>query len=230
MKRCNYCSQAVVKAGQRKDGTQKYQCKGCKKYQQKEYQYRACEYSVSQKVASLLVEGVGIRGIARVLGISVTTVIERIKRIAMSIRKSCSNGKNGVYEIDELWTYVGSKRSELWITYSFDRRNKAVIDFTVGARTKENLDTVTKGVLALNPVKVCTDGLPIYRNLIPKCLHHVGLPNTRHIERFNLTLRMHLKRLARKTICFSRSKEMLEACLKIYFWSGVEKRSGLVQV
>ncbi|MDL2326931.1 IS1 family transposase [Bacteroidales bacterium OttesenSCG-928-A14] len=32
----------------------------------------------------------------------------------------------------------------------------------------------------------------------------------------NLTLRTHLKRLSRKTICFTRSVEMLSSCLKLY--------------
>ncbi|HMW09684.1 MAG TPA: transposase, partial [Bacteroidia bacterium] len=31
-------------------------------------------------------------------------------------------------------------------------------------------------------------------------------------------LRTHLKRLNRRTICFTRSAIMLFACLKIYFW------------
>jgi len=166
----------------------------------------------------LLIEGIGIRGIARVLRISVTTVIERIKRIAKSINKSYSFVKNRIYEIDELWTYIGRKGNEVWITYSIDRSTKEVIDFHVGERTKEKIQLVTNNVLALEPKKVCTDGLMVYKSLIPKILHRTGLPDTRHIERFNLNLRTHLKRLSRKTICFSRSKEMLEACLKIYFW------------
>jgi len=218
MKNCNYCSQVVVKAGQRKNGVQKYQCKSCKKYQQKEYQYKAYENNINQNVVHLLVEGIGIRGIARVLRISITTVIDRIKRIARSIGKSYTYVKNGIYEIDELWTFVGSKRNEIWISYSIERKSKEVIDFKVGTRTKENLKKITDNVLMLSPKKVCTDGLNIYRSLVPETIHRVGLPNTRHIERFNLNLRTHLKRLGRKTICFSKSKEMLEACLKIYFW------------
>jgi IS1 family transposase len=167
---------------------------------------------------SLLIEGIGIRGIARVLKISVTTVIGRIKRIAKSINKSCAYVKNRIYEIDELWTFVGKKQNEKWITYSIDRMTKEVVGFHVGNRTKDKLQQVTSKVLMREPKRICTDGLIIYRSLIPKELHRVGLPNTRHIERFNLNLRTHLKRLSRKTICFSKSTEMLEACLKIYFW------------
>uniref|UniRef100_UPI0038B39A68 IS1 family transposase n=1 Tax=Flavobacterium soli TaxID=344881 RepID=UPI0038B39A68 len=42
---------------------------------------------------------------------------------------------------------------------------------------------------------------------------------TNHIERNNLTLRTHLKRLNRRAICFSKSLIVLVFVLKIYFWS-----------
>ena len=215
---CKYCNCRCIKAGVRKTSVQTYRCKGCMKYQQQEYKNNACYKFTNQNVMRLLIEGMGIRSIARVLRISISTVIERIKYIARSINKSYSSIRNGVYEIDELWTFIGSKSNETWITYAFDRMSKTVIDFKVGSRTKENLKTITDSVLSLNPKKVCTDGLNIYRSLIPETLHRIGLPNTRHIERQNLNLRTHIKRLGRKTICFSKSEEMLEACLKIYFW------------
>jgi insertion element IS1 protein InsB len=217
--KCKYCSHACVKAGVRNKKMQTYRCKACKKYQQKNYSNQAYLLCTNQKVIRLLIEGISVRGIARVLKISVTTVIARIKWIAHSINKTYSQVKNRIYEIDELWTFVGRKKNEVWITYAMDRSTKEVIGFHVGTRTKDKLEQVTSKVLMRNPKRVCTDGLVTYKSLIPKELHRVGLPNTRHIERFNLNLRTHLKRLSRKTICFSKSKEMLEACLKIYFWS-----------
>jgi hypothetical protein len=36
---------------------------------------------------------------------------------------------------------------------------------------------------------------------------------------------LHLKRLGRRTICFNRSVDMLENCMKIYFW-GTERAWG----
>ncbi len=114
--------------------------------------------------------------------------------------------------------------------YALDRESKSVVDFRVGARTKFNLSSITDSTLLTLPKKICTDGLNIYKSLVPEGLHKVGLPNTRHIERFNLNLRTHLKRLSRKTICFSKSKELLEACLRIYFWSPERKGLSLVNV
>ena len=53
-----------------------------------------------------------------------------------------------------------------------------------------------------------TDGWGAYqRHLDPEC-HEVGKRNTQRLERQHLALRTRIKRLARKTICFSKSVQM----------------------
>ncbi|WP_429206273.1 IS1 family transposase, partial [Aeromonas veronii] len=49
-----------------------------------------------------------------------------------------------------------------------------------------------------------------YAREVPSEMHLTGKIFTQRIERNNLTLRMRIKRLARKTICFSRSVELHE--------------------
>ncbi|AHA64346.1 Transposase [Shigella dysenteriae 1617] len=49
-----------------------------------------------------------------------------------------------------------------------------------------------------------------YGREVPKDKHLTGKIFTQRIERNNLTLRTRIKRLARKTICFSRSVEIHE--------------------
>jgi insertion element IS1 protein InsB len=83
---------------------------------------------------------------------------------------------------------------------------------------KKNLKRVTDTLLLSNCRQIFTDGLAIYKQIIPAALHKIKRYGTNHIERKNLGLRTHLKRLSRKTIAFSKSLLMLEACLKIYFW------------
>ena len=79
--------------------------------------------------------------------------------------------------------------------------------------------TVIKRILKLSAAtRICTDGLKNYRYLINSAIHDAKRYSTNHIERFNLTLRTHLKRLNGRTICFSRSFVLLNAILKIYFW------------
>lgn len=128
-------------------------------YQQQTYKYLACYKTTNQSITRLLVEGLGIRSIARVLKISITTVIRRIKGIARLVNKPFAVIRRGIYEIDELWTFIGKKSNETWIAYSLERRGRKVIDFKVGARSIENLKSLTENVLTGDPKKICTDGL-----------------------------------------------------------------------
>ena len=157
--------------------------------------------------------------IAWLLHISATTVISRIQKIAGSIKKPVIITER-VYEVDELKTYIKKKANDYWVIYAIDKQSKQVVDFKAGKRNKKNLKRVTDTLLLANCIQIFTDGLDIYRQIIPAALHKVKRYGTNHIERKNLTIRIHLKRLNRKTIAFSKSLLMLEACLRIYFWYG----------
>ncbi len=82
---CKYCKADCCKAGKQASGLQRYYCKTCKKYQQKEYTYRAYEKGVAEIIPALLCNSVGIRGIGRVLNIAVNTVVQLIKKRASSL-------------------------------------------------------------------------------------------------------------------------------------------------
>ena len=96
--------------------------------------------------------------------------------------------------------------------------NKEVVDFAVGCRTTKTLRLVTDTLILSNARMVYTDKLRQYASLLPIAIHLTTQYGTNHIERKNLSLRTHLKRLGRRTICFSRSFRLLQACLAIYFW------------
>ena len=95
---------------------------------------------------------------------------------------------------------------------------KEVVSFNIGARTNTTLSVVTETLHIAEAKRIYTDKLRNYKSLIDKSIHRTTLHGTNHIERHNLTLRTHLKRLTRKSICYSRSSVILYAVLKIYFW------------
>ena len=115
-------------------------------------------------------------------------------------------------------TFIKNKEKPIWIVYALDRISKDVISFSVGSRTKRTLSYVTNSVILSNPKKVYTDKLIHYKALLKDVTHKVYKYGTNRIERKNLSIRIHLKRLNRKTICFSRSFVILMCVLKIYFW------------
>uniref|UniRef100_UPI00404A5444 IS1 family transposase n=1 Tax=Gelidibacter sp. TaxID=2018083 RepID=UPI00404A5444 len=215
---CNKCINKAVKNGKQANGKQRYYCKNCKYSFQEAYNYKAYENAINKKIYNLLKESVGITATSRLLSISKTTVIKRLKIMSALVVKPDMEERHQYYELDEMRVVVGNKLNEAWITYAINRYTNQVINFTVGRRTKRNLSVITKSVLQLYPKQVFTDRLNTYTKLIPKKQHNTIKKNTTIIERNNLTLRTHIKRLSRKTICFSKTFEMLEATLKLYFW------------
>ena len=95
---------------------------------------------------------------------------------------------------------------------------REVVSFVVGKRTNKTLKCITNTLILSEAKRIHTDKLRSYRSLIPQSIHKTKQFGTNHIERMNLTLRTHLKRLNRRTICFSKKQKYLEAHLRIYFW------------
>lgn len=217
---CKYCNANCCKAGRQVNGLQRYYCKDCKKYQQKEYKYLACRKDVVMLIPRLVCDSVSIRGIARVLRIAINTAVKTIQRLAAAINKPPIPLNRKSFEIDEIRTFIGKKENQYWIAYVLCSETKQVIDFVVGKRSKRTLRMVVNTALCSGVAVIKTDKLNIYQSLIPSDLHISNAYNINHIERNNLNLRTHLKRLSRRTICFSRSLLMLTACIKIYFWGG----------
>ena len=106
--KCRYCAGYCIKNGKEKNGQQRFKCKSCKKSQQAVYQYNAYVKSLNNHIIALTKEGVGIRGTARLLDISPTTLISRIKKIATEIKEPALV-KGKTYEVDELRTFVKKK-------------------------------------------------------------------------------------------------------------------------
>jgi insertion element IS1 protein InsB len=215
---CKYCGRNCRRCGKQKCGVQRYYCVICQKYQQKEYLYQACNGRTNETIKMLVCESVGIRGIGRIFKIAAGTVLRRIERIAAQIAKPPILPDQPAFEVDEPWTYIGRKENEYWLAYALNKTTGRVADFVIGKRTKATLKTLIDNLLASGVRKIRTDRLTHYQRLIPKAIHRCGAYCINHIERKNLSIRTHLKRLSRKTICFNRSARMLESCLKIYFW------------
>ena len=215
---CKFCKGNCQKAGRQKNGQQRYYCKVCDKYQQLIYQYHAYRPDLLQLLPQLVCESVSITGISRIAKFSKTTVIHKIRSIAAAIRKPAIPLYRKSFELDEVRTYIGNKDNQYWVAYAICSETRQVIDFVVGKRSKRVLRSIVNTLLLSNVQLIKTDKLNIYQTLIPARQHISNAYNINHIERNNLNLRTHLKRLSRRTICFSRSRTMLEACLMIYFW------------
>lgn len=216
--KCKNCQGFCIKKGCQ-NRRQKYYCKNCKLYQQKTYTYKLCTIEDEKTIIKLNNIGVGISGISSFTGLSKANVINKIKAVASKLITPGLQESQQEYEVDEMHSIVGNRKNACYITYALNKKTRKVIDFVVGRRTKEHIGKVINTLKRLNPKRIFTDKLNVYPGLIDKSIHTASGYKINHIERFNLTLRTHLKRLNRKTICFSKSKEMLESCLRIYLWA-----------
>ena len=215
--KCIYCKNECIKKGKYKT-TQRYQCKRCKKYQQQKYIHPVIPKSKYDWVLKLNNEGCGISSISRLLQITKSSVQRVIIRIASTLQSPVYNENNQSYEMDELYTYCKNKKQECWIMYAINKVTGTIINFMVGRRTKANIAQVVNSVMKLKPKRIYTDGLNVYPPLIPKSIHRIFQYSTNKIERHNLTLRTHIKRLGRKTLCFSKSTDVLSSILKLYWY------------
>ena len=214
---CKYCGGTCVKDGRQNNGRQRYKCKSCHRKQQALYSYNAYQKGINNAIITLTKEGVGIRSAARILDISPTTLLSRIVQIAQTISrppvtysKDLWSGWNKELCTKKVRTHLDS--------ICLDRKSKQVVSYNIGPRTNATFNVVLETLRLSDAKWVYTDRLRNYRSLIETKIHRTSLYGTNHIERHNLTIRTHLKRLARKTICFSRSAVILSAILKIYFW------------
>jgi len=110
------------------------------------------------------------------------------------------------------------KSNPMWLVYAIDKVTRETAAFYIGKRNNQTLNAVVKTLLNARAATIFTDQLKNYQYLIPKSIHNTKRYGTNGIERIDLTLRNHLKRLNRRTIGFSRSITILSAILKIYFW------------
>ena len=219
MMKCDKCcSDKIVNYGKTRKGVQRYRCNSCGNLFQEYYRYRSWQIRDVDLVV-LLRESCGIRGMGRILDISPNTVIRRILKIAGSLKRPYPILKGKIYEVDELFTYIKhKKKNKVCIVYSYEPKSGNVLDIAVGRRTKGTLQKVTDTLVLCEAKLIYTDRLNYYNDLIPGEIHKQHRRCTNHIERQNLNLRTHLKRLNRRTICYSKSLIMLLAVVKIYFW------------
>lgn len=212
---CNYSHS--TKSGKTVQGKQRYKCVKCSKRYITHYKYIAYQPTINQQIIRCTKNSVGIRGTARILDISPTTVLNRILTIALSIVKPAIK-LHKTYEVDEMKTYNKKKQNERWVVAAYENENKQIVDFRFGTRTKKTLQSLVQTLVNAKAKKIFTDRLNIYPTIIPNNIHSKQNRKTNHIERWFLSLRTMSKRFGRKTLCYSKSDLYSEAILRINLW------------
>ncbi len=115
-----------------------------------------------------------------------------------------------------MWSFVGAKATARWLWHAIDHHTGRVLAYVVGNR-KDTVFLKLHALLALFGIsRYDTDKAGVYRRYLPPEQHTVGKLTMQKIERKHLTLRTRLKRLTRKTLCFSRSHFMHDLHIGLY--------------
>lgn len=116
-------------------------------------------------------------------------------------------------EADEQWSFVGHKGEQRWLWYIIEKTYGAVLAFCFGRRTDDTYRRLI-GLLPQGLIDVLhTDDWAAYKRVAFAPIHIVGKSSTWQIERKNLDLRTRIKRLARRTVCYSKNTAVHDAVI-----------------
>ncbi len=119
-------------------------------------------------------------------------------------------------EIDEMWSFVQKKKNQRWLWYAIDHNTRKILAYAFGKRTDEVFLLLKELFEPFGIAMHYTDNWGSYTKHIANENHKVGKANTQRIERKNLTIRTRIKRLARRTICFSKSQSMHDIVIGLF--------------
>ena len=119
-------------------------------------------------------------------------------------------------ELDEMWSYVCKKANPRWLWHAMDHHTGQVLAYVFGRR-KDNVFLRLQQLLEpFGITKFYTDGWGAYERYIEAEKHQVGKENTQQIESKHINLRTRIKRLVRRTICFSKTEQMHDLVIGLF--------------
>lgn len=113
-------------------------------------------------------------------------------------------------------SFIQKKTNPRWLWHAIDRYTGEVLAYVLGSRTDKMFLSLKQLLEPFGISKFYTDGLKTYERHIVSKMREVCKYKMQKIERKHLTLRTRIKRLARRTICFSKSEEMHDIVIGIF--------------
>jgi transposase-like protein len=117
MHRCPHCqsTERQVKSGFNRTGTQRLQCQACRRQYTPEPNPLGYDEKTREAALKLYLEGNGLRRIGRLLSVNHQSVANWVNsahaRLETQKAAAPAPGAAGTLEMDELFTFVGAKKS-----------------------------------------------------------------------------------------------------------------------
>jgi len=141
-----------------------------------------------------------------------------VQRIEIELETAENEEDNVVRkaEVDEMQSFVGRKENQRWLWHAVDHSTGEILAYVLGSRQDEVFLTLKKLLEPFGIKKFYTDGLKTYQRHLRGEMQQASKYKMQRIERKHLTLRTRIKRLARKTICFSKSIQMHDLVIGLF--------------
>jgi IS1 family transposase/transposase-like protein len=204
---CPDCQSAKVKKnGNKSYKKQNYLCKDCGRQFIGDHalRYKGCHSSLIQKILLMLVRGIGIRDISVIEQVSINKVLSILVNSDKIITPKQQH--YDCLEVDEFWTYVGSKKNKVWLIYAYHRATGEIVGYVWGKRSYKTAKKLRDklNLIGVTFDMVYTDNWNSFNSVFQEDNHVIGKENTKGIEGNNCRLRHRIRRAFRKTCCFSK--------------------------
>jgi insertion element IS1 protein InsB len=126
-------------------------------------------------------------------------------------------GRRGLSsELDEMWSYVGKKAHQHWLWHAIDHHTGKVLAYVFGRRQDDVFLRLKALLEPFGITRYYTDGWGTYERHVNAEQHTVGKAHMQRIESKHINLRTRIKRLVRRTICFSKTERMHELVIGLF--------------
>src|SRR6266436_9791930 len=234
--RCPHCqSDQIVKRGKTARGTQRSLCQNtlCAKGSfLLSYCNRGCLPEVKQTIIDMSLNASGVRDTARSLHICPNTVLRELKKKETALESvntsvlrmlnpaevawDLERAGEAEAEMDEMWSFVRNKGNPRWLWHAIDHHTGQVLAYVFGRRKDEVFLRLQELLEPFGITRYYTDGWGAYERHIDVEQHQVGKENTQKIESKHINLRTRIKRLVRRTLCFSKTEQMHDLVIGLF--------------
>ena len=231
----------MVKNEHNPAGRQRWRCNDCKKCFPPEYKYNTWKAGTHEAVIRQTLNSSGVRDIGRNLRINKNTVVAVLKKTLKTnpyllTGAECQTLDSLEVEIKfsgetaEFWSFVQNKGNQRRTWYAIERQSGCILGRHNGKRTDRDFPCLWNSLKNFDMDRYYTDDCGSYSKYIPPEKHKTGKDNTWKIERKNLNFRTHLKRLGRKTVCFSKNETVHDNVIGMYIESLVHDKKQKISI
>ncbi|WP_448272719.1 IS1 family transposase [Nostoc sp. DSM 114160] len=213
---CPNCASTHIRKNGHRRGKQNYICVRCDRQFVESYSKRGYSDEIKRQCLTMYVNGTGFRAIERQTGVNHNTVIQWVKQAADPLPDAPPSIEiPEVTQVDELETFVGKKKNKKWIWTAVNKSYSGILAWVLGDRSAKTFEKLWKIIKCWRSYFYVTDGYPVYPCFIDHGDHIVKKTYMTRVEGENTRLRHYLARLHRKTLCYSKSEEMLRLSIKL---------------